>query len=87
MICDLKNFILEKEELLNQSEFFKSHRQHHPNRLLIDFADGFVCPVVLVGPDAETEITLNEPARLIAYRVGLDKKREKTTSLASHLQM
>ena len=57
------------------------------SRRLIDFADGFVCPVVLVGPDAETEITLNEPARLIAYRVGLDRISRNSLSLAPQLRL
>ena len=58
------------------------------DRLLTEFADGFVCPVVLVGPDDETELALNEPARLMAYRLGLDDEAYgdvKTIQLASNL--
>lgn len=57
-------------------------------RLLTEFADDFVCPVILVGPDAETELTLNEPARLMAYRLGLDDEDYsdvKSIRLASNL--
>ena len=56
------------------------------SRLLTEFADGFVCPVVLVGPHAGTELTFNEPARLMAYRLGLDQfGTAKSARLASNL--
>lgn len=42
-------------------------------RNLVSFANSFVCPVVLVGPDSQGNITLNDPARLISYRLGLEK--------------
>jgi hypothetical protein len=41
-------------------------------RRLVEFADSFVCPVALVGPDARSEITLNDPARLLASRIDLE---------------
>jgi hypothetical protein len=40
-------------------------------RLIEEFADGFVCPVVLVGPSSPFDIELNSPARLIADQIGL----------------
>jgi hypothetical protein len=53
-------------------------------RRLVDFAKRFVCPVVLVGPDAKTELTLNEPARLIAYRLGLDIDMKRAQGVEEH---
>jgi hypothetical protein len=41
---------------------------------LEEFADTFVCPVVLIGPSSETEYRLNSPARLIADTLGLPSK-------------
>jgi hypothetical protein len=41
---------------------------------LEEFADGFVCPVVLIGPSASTEYRLNSPARMIADRLGLARR-------------
>jgi hypothetical protein len=41
---------------------------------LEEFADAFVCPVVLIGPSSPTEFRLNSPARLIADRLGLPSK-------------
>jgi hypothetical protein len=38
---------------------------------LEDFADAFVCPVVLVGPESAREIHVNRPARLESDRYGL----------------
>jgi hypothetical protein len=39
---------------------------------LYEFMDRFVCPVVAVGPASHLDIRLNKPARLIAYRLGLE---------------
>jgi hypothetical protein len=39
---------------------------------LYEFMDRFVCPVVAVGPTSPLDIRLNSPARLIAYRLGLE---------------
>ena len=39
---------------------------------LDEFMDHFVCPVVAVGPASALDIRLNSPARLIAYRLGLE---------------
>jgi len=41
---------------------------------LEEFADAFVCPVVLIGPSAPTEFRLNSPARLIADKLGLPSR-------------
>ena len=38
---------------------------------LEEFADTFVCPVVLIGPSSPTEFRLNSPARLISDKLGL----------------
>ena len=38
---------------------------------LEEFADSFVCPVVLIGPSSPTEFRLNSQARLISDRLGL----------------
>lgn len=38
---------------------------------LEEFADSFLCPVVLIGPSSPTEFRLNSQARLIAERLGL----------------
>ncbi len=37
------------------------------------FADGFVCPVILVGPDSPRQLRLNSPAQIMSYRLGLDQ--------------
>ncbi len=60
------------------------------DRPLTEFAGDFVCPVVLVGPDAESDLALNDPARLVAYRLGLDedpKRNAKPLRLASNLHL
>ena len=41
---------------------------------LEEFADTFVCPVVLIGPSSPHEFRLNSPARLIADRLGLPSR-------------
>ena len=41
---------------------------------LEEFADAFVCPVVLIGPSSATEFRLNGPARLIVDRLGLPSR-------------
>jgi hypothetical protein len=41
---------------------------------LEEFADTFVCPVVLIGPSSSTEYRLNSPARLIAEKLGLPSR-------------
>ncbi len=52
------------------------------DRLLTRFAQDFVCPVVLVGPDAETDLVFNDPARLMAYRLGWDDEEKESAKLA-----
>jgi len=42
-------------------------------KALEQFADGFVCPVILVGPDSPHQLRLNSPAQMQAYRLGLDQ--------------
>ena len=54
-------------------------------RTLVDFARNFVSPVVLVGPTAPTELSLNAPAKLVAYRVGLEKSPKKVTTTTETL--
>ena len=39
------------------------------------FANGFVCPVVLVGPDSPQQLRLNSPAWIQAYRFGVDREK------------
>lgn len=41
-------------------------------RPIEEFADAFVCPVVLVGPDRRSQYHLNSPAALLAPNLGLD---------------
>ncbi len=40
-------------------------------RPIEEFADAFICPVVLVGPDDPKQIRLNSRARLIVSKLGL----------------
>jgi hypothetical protein len=40
-----------------------------------EFADSFVCPVVLVGPDSPQQFHLNKPATLLPGRLGLREGR------------
>ena len=54
-------------------------------RTLIDFARDFVSPVILVGPNDEKELTLNAPAKLVAYRVGLATERKQVTHITEEL--
>jgi hypothetical protein len=42
------------------------------HRPIEEFADSFVCPVVLVGPDRPDEFLLNRPAQLIVDKLGLE---------------
>jgi len=44
---------------------------------LEEFADAFVCPVVLIGPSSPTEFRLNSPARLIAEQLGLPNRLDR----------
>lgn len=60
------------------------------NRTLQEFAARFVCPVALVGPESADVVTLNEPARLIAYRLGLEsaiENRIESPDLVSNLHI
>ncbi|MFW5951347.1 MAG: universal stress protein [Gemmatimonadota bacterium] len=41
-------------------------------RPLEEFADAFVCPVVLVGPEMPAQYHLNSPAALLADRLGVE---------------
>lgn len=43
-------------------------------RPIEDFAEGFVCPVVLVGPERSDQFLLNSPARLIADKLEIESK-------------
>jgi hypothetical protein len=52
------------------------YRVNFAGKPLEEFADEFVCPVVLIGPSSPTEIRLNSPARLIADTLGLPNRLE-----------
>jgi hypothetical protein len=41
-------------------------------RPIEEFAESFICPVVLVGPQRPDELRLNQPARLIVDKLGLE---------------
>jgi hypothetical protein len=41
-------------------------------RPLVEFADSFVCPVVLVGPSSREEFYLNRPAALLEDKLDLE---------------
>jgi hypothetical protein len=43
-------------------------------RPIEEFAEGFVCPVVLVGPERPDRFQLNSPAGLIADKLGLESE-------------
>jgi hypothetical protein len=47
------------------------------------FADGFVCPVVLVGPDHAQQFRLNRPAALLPERLGLAEGTWHTIQMAA----
>jgi len=47
-------------------------------RPIEDFAEAFVCPVVLVGPDRSDQFHLNKQAALIVNKLVLDKNSWKT---------
>jgi hypothetical protein len=48
-----------------------------------EFADSFICPVILVGPDSPQQFHLNRPAALYPKRFGLPRhKWHPITSLA-----
>ena len=42
-------------------------------RRIEEFADAFICPVVLVGPDRPDQFRINTRAELIAGKLGLEK--------------
>ncbi len=48
-----------------------STRSFFGGRPIEEFANAFVCPVVLVGPDSPQQYRLNRPAALIADELGL----------------
>ena len=41
-------------------------------RPIEEFADSFVCPVVLVGPERRNQFLLNRPAQLIVDKLGVE---------------
>jgi hypothetical protein len=41
-------------------------------RPIEEFADSFICPVVLVGPDRPGQFRLNPPARVILDKLGME---------------
>ena len=41
-------------------------------RPIEEFAEAFICPVVLVGPERPDQFRLNSPARLIVEKLGLE---------------
>jgi len=44
------------------------------NRSLKNFAEGFVCPVILVGPESRSQLRLNKPALLMDNLIGLNRE-------------
>jgi hypothetical protein len=48
-----------------------------------EFADSFVCPVVLVGPDHPRRFRLNKPAALLPERLGLSADEWHRIELAA----
>jgi hypothetical protein len=44
------------------------------HRPIEEFAEAFVCPVVLVGPERPDQFHLNSPARLIVDKLGLESE-------------
>jgi hypothetical protein len=74
---------LELHRCLNKREFQvlvlgrPAYNASFGGKILEDFADEFVCPVVLIGPSASTEFRLNSPARLIADRLGLPSRLDQ----------
>jgi hypothetical protein len=49
-----------------------------------EFADSFVCPVVLVGPDHERQFHLNGAAALISEKLGLPDESWERIGLVAH---
>jgi hypothetical protein len=47
------------------------------------FADSFVCPVVLVGPDRPDQVYLNPGAALIQEKLGIPERQERNIALAA----
>lgn len=43
-------------------------------RPIEEFAEAFICPVVLVGPERPDQFRLNSPARLILQKLGLESE-------------
>jgi hypothetical protein len=43
-------------------------------RPIEEFAESFICPVVLVGPDGPDQFRLNPPAKLIQHKLGLESE-------------
>lgn len=39
-----------------------------------EFAESFISPVILVGPDSPDELYLNKPAALLAHKLGLEDR-------------
>jgi hypothetical protein len=39
-----------------------------------EFAESFICPVILVGPQRPDQIRLNSPARLIVDKLGIESE-------------
>jgi hypothetical protein len=50
-----------------------------------EFANSFICPVVLVGPDSAEEFHFNRAAALISQKLGVPEGRWETIQLPSQL--
>jgi len=53
---------------------YVSGEAHFGKKPIEEFAESFICPVVLVGPDRQDRYHLNSRAVLIADSLGLDKE-------------
>lgn len=66
--------VVHEFEVLVLAYLYKGVKFGH--RPIEDFAEGFVCPVVLVGPERSDQLFLNSPARLIADKLEIESKAE-----------
>lgn len=54
---------------------YTGHNAYFANRTIEKFAESFVSPVVLVGPDNPEEYYLNKQAVLLTDKLGLENKK------------
>lgn len=51
---------------------FPSHSATFAGKPITEFAESFISPVILIGPDSPDKLYLNKPAALLEHKLGLE---------------